>query len=133
MNRLARGAALALAGGATAVIILAAPVFAADSTATTPATPAPTTAPAPALPAVRAHWEAVAGNFARVEDARELRARIAASGLTGFRVEVEKRDGKTWFQVERPFLVRSNAVAQVAGLHAHGFRGWLEYDRVGDW
>jgi cell division septation protein DedD len=133
MNRLARGTAMALAGGAMAATVLAAPVFAAGSTATTSAPTAAPTTTAPALPAARAHWEAVAGNFARVEDARELRARIAAGGITGFRVEVERRDGKTWFQVERPFLVRSKAAAQVAGLHAHGFRGWLEYDRVGDW
>ncbi len=135
MARMFRGTALALVAAASAAVMLAAPTFAADSS-TSPASPspAPTTAttPSSAVPAVRAHWEAVAGNFARLEEARELRARLAAAGMTGFRVEVEKRDGRSWFQVEHPFLVRGRAAAQVTRLHADGFRGWLEYDRVGD-
>jgi hypothetical protein len=92
------------------------------------AAPAPVAGSAASSPA---HWEAVAGNFARVEDARELRVRLAAAGLAGFRVEVDHRDGHTWFQVERPCAVRANAVAEVLRLHAHGFRGWSEYDAGG--
>jgi SPOR domain len=128
-----RSIAIALVIAGIAGATLAAPVFAATAPAAgsagaITATPATAFGSAASSPA---HWEAVAGNFARVEDARELRVRLAAAGLAGFRVEVEHRDGRTWFQVERPYAVRANAVAEVLRLHAHGFRGWSEYDAAG--
>jgi len=124
----ARTIAIAVAFAGIAGTTLTAPVFAADTVGTTTTPPAPPTSSATSAPA---HWEAVAGNFARVEDARELRVRLAAAGLAGFRVEVDHRDGHTWFQVERPCAARTNGAAEVLRLHAHGFRGWLEYDAAG--
>ncbi len=120
-----RSIAIAVAVAGIAGATLAAPVFAADSAGATTTAPTPVSTSATSSPA---HWEAVAGNFARVEDARELRVRLAAAGLAGFRVEVDHRDAHTWFQVERPYAVRANGAAEVRSLHARGFRGWLEYD-----
>ena len=124
MSRITRPAAVAIAAAATAAAVLAVPVFAADPSVATSTTAAASTTTATSGPA---HWEAVTGNFARVEDARELKSRITSAGLEGFRVEVERRDGRTWFQVERPFLLRASAAADVAELHAHDFRSWLEW------
>ena len=126
MVSMARTMAVVAAAG-IACAGLAAPVFAADSTVTATTAPATTTTMSP----TRAHWEAVAGNFARVEEARELRARLAAHGLTDFRVEEDQANGRTWGQVERPFAVRANGAAEVVRLHTHGFRGWLEFDPAG--
>lgn len=75
-----------------------------------------------------AHWEAVAGNFLELRNARVWRSWLADHGLPGFAVEVEHRNGTTLYQVERPYATRAGAVTEVARLHARHLQGWVEYD-----
>lgn len=119
MTRRLRGIALALTGAMIASIAVAVPVFAAS--------PAPSPA-SPAAPSAPGAWEAVAGNFATQDAASTYLADLAGHGFTGFTVETEQRDGRTWYQVERPADTVAAARAAVAQLRAAGRRAWIELD-----
>jgi hypothetical protein len=72
-------------------------------------------------------YEAVAGNFASPAGAIGYAELLGQKGLTGFVVE-EETSGKYQFQVERSFVSKAAAAAEVAKLHAAHDRGWVETD-----
>jgi hypothetical protein len=83
-----------------------------------------------ATPARAPSWEVVAGNYARMTSASAIVLRLTKAGLTGFAVERESR-GRGRFQVERPFVTKTTAAAELARVRVLLHQGGIETDTAG--